>query len=106
MIRRHRALRTLLLSLLLLGMQLQAHVHAIGHVGEMLQHSAGHSLVVSVSDACAMCALLAGGSSAIACDAPDVHVPIASAERSTCAPASLAPAAPSYYFSRAPPSLL
>ena len=106
MINRRRALLTLLLSLLLLGMQLQAQVHAIDHVGEMLRHSADHSLVVSVSDACAMCALFAGGASAIACSTSDAQVPVASAERSRCVPSSLAPVPPSYYFSRAPPSLL
>jgi len=106
MIRQHRAVRTLLLSLLLLGMQVQSQVHAIDHVGEMLGHSAEHSLIVPLPDACAMCALLAGGASAIACDAPGVELALAGAETPRSASVWFAPAAPCYYRSRAPPSLL
>ena len=105
MVHRHRALLTLLLSLLMLGMQLQAQAHALEHVGEMLRHSADHS-VVPVADPCATCALFAGGANAIGCDAAQSQLAFAAAETPPCAYASLAAAAPSYYLSRAPPSLL
>jgi hypothetical protein len=106
MIRRHRALFTLFLSLLLLAMQLQAQVHAFGHVGEMQRHTPDHSLVAPVDDACAMCTLLAGGANAIACDASQSWAALVADEAPTCALVSWAPAAPSYYLTRAPPSLL
>jgi hypothetical protein len=104
-VRPHRTLLTLLLSLLMLGMQLQAQVHALEHVGEMLRHSADHS-VVPIADTCATCALFAGGANAIGCNAPQSQFAFAAAETPLCSFASFASAAPSYYLSRAPPSLL
>jgi hypothetical protein len=106
MIRRHRPLLALLLSLLLVGMQLQGRVHALEHVGEMLGHTSDHSLVLPAPDACAMCALFAGGANAIGCDEAEACLAIAADETAPCACISFAPAAPSYYSSRAPPSLL
>lgn len=106
MIHRHRALLTAVLSLLLIGMQLQSRVHALEHVGEMLRHGADRSLILPVPDACATCALFAGGANAIACDSVDVAPEVARAEAPSCAFASFAPDAPSYYLSRAPPSSL
>jgi len=106
MIRRHRALLTIVLSLLLVGMQLQSRVHALEHVGEMLRHGADRSLILPVPDACAACALFAGGANAIACDSVDITPEVARAEAPSRAFASFAPNAPSYYLSRAPPSSL
>ena len=106
MIHRHRALLALFLSLLLIVVQLQAQVHALGHVGEMQRHTPEHSLVAPVDEACAMCALFAGGASAIACDTSEGWVAPTADELPSCADASWAPAAPSYYLSRAPPPLL
>ena len=106
MIRRHRVLLTVLLSLLLVSMQLQSRVHALEHVGEMLRHGADRSLILPVPDACATCALFAGGASAIACDSVDIAPEVARTEAASCAFASVAADAPFYYLSRAPPSLL
>ena len=106
MIRRHRVLLAVVLSLLLVGMQLQSRVHALEHVGEMLRHDADRSLILPVPDACATCALFAGGANAIACDSVDIAPEVARTEVPSCAFASFAPDAPSYYLSRAPPSPL
>jgi hypothetical protein len=106
MIRRDRALLTLLLSVLLFSMQLQGKWHAFEHVGEMLRHSVEHSLVVPVYEPCAMCALCAGGANAVACDAADTRASVTDSDIPPCAFVSLAPAVPSYYLSRAPPALL
>ena len=106
MIHRHRALLTLSLSLLLLVMQLQAQVHALGHVGEMLRHTPHHSLVAPVDDACAMCALFAGGASAIASDASEGWAAQAADKAPPSAPLSWVPAAATCYLTRAPPPLL
>jgi hypothetical protein len=104
--RRHRALLTVVLSLLLVGMQLQSGVHALEHVGEMLRHGADRSLILPVPDACSTCALFAGGANAIACDSMGIAPEVTRAEAPSCAFASLAADAPYYYLSRAPPSAL
>jgi hypothetical protein len=106
MIRRHRALLTLLLSLLLFGMQLQGQWHAFEHVGDMLRHSAEHSLVAPVAEACPMCALFAGGANAVACDDAETHLTLAGAEPPARGFHSFAAAPASFYLSRAPPTFL
>ena len=106
MIRRNRALLTLLLSLLLFGMQLQRQAHALEHFGETMRHGPEHSLLLPAAEACATCALLAAGANAMPCDAVDVAPDVVAAETPSFALASFERAAPSYYLSRAPPSLL
>jgi hypothetical protein len=105
MSRFHRLAPTLVLSLLLVGMQLGSELHAIAHVGESLRHTSDYSLIAPVDETCAMCALFAGGANAAAGDndAPTIAVSDETAPR--LAPASIATRAPAYYSSRAPPPL-
>ena len=98
----------MLLGLLLVGMQLESQRHAIGHVGEWMQqpHTAGLQLPAD-QDACAICALFAGGANA----APAASAAAAAPVEDFVAPRAhtfTAPTAesPSPYHSRAPPSLL
>ena len=94
------------LSLLLVGMQLEGAVHKLGHVGEGLSHSRDHSLVAPNDEPCAECLLLASGASALADSTSDGAVALAPQERPVLTPASITPAFSSYYLSRAPPRLL
>ena len=103
--RRHHAIAVLLLGLLLVGMQTGAQLHAIGHFGEWMQrpHDLGLQLPDD-DDACAICALFAGGANAApaetaakATTAADFQAP--REPRTT----SAALASPSPYQSRAPP---
>jgi len=106
-IRPPRPLVALALSLLLLGMQLGAQLHALEHDGERLARPHGVALVVpTADDVCAICASFAGG--AHASPAPDhrlVANPLAASLIATEF-ATFAGTAPAYYQSRAPPSLL
>jgi hypothetical protein len=106
-IRAHRPLITFALSLLLLGMQLGAQLHALEHDGERLAQRHGVALVVPAADEiCAICASFAGG--AHASPGPDhrlVANPLAES-RVAAQFATFASAAPIYYQSRAPPALL
>ena len=101
-----RPLFAFVLSLLLVGMQLENVVHKLGHVGERLSHSRDHSLVVPNDEPCAECVLLASGASALADSSEAVAIALAAQERPQFAPASVTPAFSSYYLSRAPPRLL
>jgi hypothetical protein len=104
--RSRRPLVALALAFLLVGMQYGAQLHALEHVGNSLKHTPDHSWTVPGSELCAMCALFAGGASALSGEstagfvAPDVR------EIAPAPYASLATRVPSYYSSRAPPSLL
>jgi hypothetical protein len=105
MIRLHRLLSTLVLSLLLAGMQLGGELHALSHFGEALKQTTDHSLAAPADEPCPICALFAGGANAAADDV-DVGTLAAVVEANpSSAPASIATPAPSYYSSRAPPSL-
>jgi len=100
---RHAA-AAFLLGLLLVGGQIEAQWHALGHFGEWMHrpHEIGLQLPDS-DDACAICALLAGGANAVSASASTAaaaphgfiapHEPVA---RATFAAAS-------YYRTRAPP---
>jgi hypothetical protein len=96
----------LVLSLLLVGMQLENAVHKLGHVGERLSHSRDQSLVVPNDEPCAECLLLASGASALAHSTHDAAIALAAQERPQFAPVTVTPAFSSYYLSRAPPRLL
>jgi hypothetical protein len=107
--RAHRGIAVAaLLSLLLLGMQTEAQLHAIGHVGDWVQrpHDIGLQLP-DADDACPICALFAGGANAAPADAAAKTAATADFQaprepRTT----SAALASPSPYQSRAPPSVL
>lgn len=102
-----RPLVAFALSLLLLGMQLGAQLHALEHDGGRLARPHGAALVIpTADDVCSICASFAGG--AHASPAPDhrfVANPLAESLVAT-AFATFAGIAPVYYQSRAPPALL
>jgi hypothetical protein len=102
----HSRLLALLFAFLLLGMQQEAQLHAISHIGGELQRPHDQGLQLPVDAPCAECALLAGGSTAAPADSASFHAFAAgfAAPRGT-APSPAFPA-PTYYHSRAPPSLL
>jgi hypothetical protein len=106
MFRLHRLLFTALLSLLLVGTQLASNVHALEHIREALKQTADHSLSVPGDEVCAMCALFAGSASAVAGDMDRGYEALATDETPRFTSTWIAPAAPSYYHSRAPPSFL
>jgi hypothetical protein len=68
MIRLHRLLSTLVLSLLLAGMQLGGELHALTHFGEALKQTTDHSLAAPSDEPCPICTLFAGGANAAAGD--------------------------------------
>jgi hypothetical protein len=102
-----RPLATFALSLLLVGMQLGAQLHALEHDGERLARPHGTALLVPAADeVCAICAAFAGG--AHASPAPEqrfVADPFADV-RVAAEFTNFAGVAPAYYQSRAPPALL
>jgi hypothetical protein len=106
MARPHRLLFTLVLSVLLVGTQLASGLHALEHVREALKQTQDHSLRVPGDEVCAMCALFAAGASAVAGDIDHGYEALATDETRRSTSAWIAAAAPSYYNSRAPPSLL
>jgi hypothetical protein len=95
------------LAFLLLGMQHGAQWHALDHFGDWLAqpHEQGWQ-APQYSDACAICALFAGGATAAVSKALAQPKPIAGLELARGPVRSLTVAAPSYYQSRAPPVLL
>jgi hypothetical protein len=104
--RRFAPLFAVVLSLLLVGMQLESAVHKLGHIGERLSHSRDHSLVAPNDEPCAECLLLASGASALADSTDETAVALAAQDKPQFAPVSVTPAFSSYYLSRAPPRLL
>jgi hypothetical protein len=104
--RSRRPFFALILSLLLVGIQFEAHLHALEHVREALGHTADHSLVVPSDEACAECMLVAGSGNAIAGDSGEAAVMLVAQERALSAPVSATPAFSFYYLTRAPPALL
>ena len=107
MTRPRRPFFVLILSLLLVGMQAGAQLHALEHDGERLARPHGAALLIpGVDEACAVCASFAGGSHAIPTSVLTIGVPPPRAARSTSAFASIAGTPPAYYQTRAPPALL
>jgi hypothetical protein len=100
--RRRRATLVALLSLLLLGMQVEGLRHALSHWGSGMPKQA--VLSAGSDTPCTQCALLAAGSAAVAMDLPGIAA-VATADRAT-APLHASPASvpPNFYFSRAPPA--
>ena len=106
MARSRRPLFVLILSLLLVGMQVGGELHALEHDGERLARPHDAALLVPGADeACAVCALFAGGANAIAGDNREIEVRLPARERALPTPVSVTPAFAPYYQSRAPPSL-
>ena len=104
---RHRILLTLAFALLLLGMQREAQVHALQHLGGILHPAQQQSIQAPATDvACLECSLLASGSSVVASELPVLSLAAATTSRIVSAIGSRSLAAPSYYSSRAPPPLL
>ena len=103
----HSRFVTLLFAFLLLGMQHEAHVHALAHFSGQLQQPHEQTAQLPTDDTtCAVCALFAGGASALTSagatlDAsPDSFVVPVDAGRSA------AQSPPAFYLSRAPPPSL
>ena len=104
---RHRPFVALLFALLLLGMQQQLQVHVLQHLGSFLHARHDTGLQAPIADApCLECALLAGGTSAAANSHAIIIADAAVSDRHRVTVAFRHLAAPSYYSSRAPPSLL
>ena len=101
-----RPVFALVLSLLLVGMQLDGAVHKLGHVGQWLKHAHQQSLYTPNDEPCAECLLLASGAHALSGTAVEPPVALAPQERSRFLPAPFEPAFRSFYLSRAPPVLL
>jgi hypothetical protein len=93
----------LLLSLLFVGMQQEVLRHALTHFRPAPAHQ---ELSSPQADApCVECALLAAGSAALPPDAPVFCASPSSYVATPPAPLAPTPARPSFYRSRAPPSL-
>ena len=107
MIRNFRPLSIFALSLLLVGMQVAAQLHALEHDGERLARPRHAALLVpGADDVCAVCASFAGG--AHASPAPDQRFVFdrPSTTRVAAHVSLFAGTARAYYQSRAPPILL
>jgi hypothetical protein len=103
---RHPPFVALLFALLLLGMQQQVQVHALQHLRNLLHARQDTGLQAPLADApCVECALLAAGTSALAGGHASFPAVSVTGEQLHFAPALRYLAAPSYYSSRAPPSL-
>ncbi len=95
------------LSFLLLAMQHEGLVHPFAHLGSQLERLDKTELALPhAGAACAECALLAAGSSAVLGDLPALQSSVPVVERVRFAFLSRVTDAPSYYSSRAPPVLL
>ena len=96
-----------LFAVLLLGMQHGAQLHALSHLGGLLDRPQEQGLQLPANDtSCLICALSAGGSNAIAADGPSVPSVAAATAVTWATVASPSLSAPAYYSSRAPPTLL
>lgn len=102
-----RALRFVALSLLLLSMQWQGHVHPIEHFARVAQHAQDTTLsTVQVNVHCVECALLAGGFNAVHAHALSIPPADAVAEGISRPPAFRAADVSAWFRSRAPPVLV
>ena len=106
MIRLRHPLFALLLGLLVATAQLGGVLHALSHAGNALTGSQHHSLSADTGETCPTCAAYAGGANLLIGDADALCALRCNADVSNAAPVSVAAAAPDYYHSRAPPTLL
>jgi hypothetical protein len=103
----HTAVLTFVLSLLMLGMQLEGQRHALQHLGDRLHRPHEQALKLPPGEiVCAECALLAGTSNAVAGSDASMLPAVAANRRFDARFQSQSAAAPTYYSSRAPPVLL
>ena len=103
----HRFCLTLVMSLLLLGMQQEAQLHALTHVASLLDRPHDVGLQPQVADKmCETCVLLSGGSHALPLAAQTPTATDYAAASEQVPPALPSLIRPTYYFSRAPPVLL
>ena len=102
-----RALRFAVLSLLLLSMQWQGHVHPIEHFARVAQHAQETALTTSqaVVD-CVECALLAGGFNAVHAQFALIPPTAAVAQVASRPSAFRVVDFPAWFRSRAPPILV
>jgi len=101
-----RSFLTGVLSFLLLFMQVEDVRHAVGHLGAQLQRVEHSALEAPTGDHCVECGLLASGTNWVPGATTASHVE-ASPWLAVLAPvAAHVAATPSYYQSRAPPSIL
>jgi hypothetical protein len=105
MIRLRHPLFALLLSLLVATAQLGGVLHALSHAGNALTGSQHHSLSADTGEVCSTCAAYAGGANLLAGDSIALCALRCNADVSLAAPLTVAVEAPSYYRSRAPPTL-
>jgi hypothetical protein len=104
---RLRALVTAIFALLVLGMQHEVQVHALQHLGSILHPAHEQGIQQPTVDAsCLECSLLASGSPGGAPEIAGLPATDVGASRVVSTVESRSLAAPSYYSSRAPPSLL
>jgi len=102
-----RTVLTVLCSLMLFGMQLEGQRHEVQHLGDQLHRAHEQGLQKSATNSpCIECALLASGSHAVAGSVASLSLAIVDSGRVGIRFASPAVAAPAYYSSRAPPTLL
>ena len=100
----HPRFVTLLFALLLLGMQHQAQQHALAHFADQLQRPHEQTAQLPTDDtACAVCALFAGGASALPSAGATLAGPADSFTAPIGAERSAAQSPPAFYLSRAPP---
>jgi hypothetical protein len=102
MTRLWRAAFALLLALLLVGMQQEAFRHALSHLKPA---QALHVSTTVVDAPCVECALVAGGSAALSGNPAVLPTTAAILDTTSSAAVARSPSRPSYYRSRAPPSL-
>ena len=102
-----RAVLFAVLSLLLLSMQQQGHVHPIAHLGGYASHSQETGLSAPQLDVtCVECALLVSGANAVPGESASTMLAAAAEVRAHTAFRSRAADVPSWFQSRAPPFLL
>lgn len=98
---------TWLFAVLLLGMQQATQIHALSHLGGLLDRPQEQGLQAAPGDtSCMVCALCAGGANAVVSDGPSLPRIPAPSTLPWVTVSSPAASAPTYYLSRAPPTLL
>jgi len=103
---RHRVILIALLSLLLLFLQQESVRHQLDHLGAQLERAKHSALERPTGDACLECELLAGGTSLLSPSLPATFADSPHWIAIVVPPAHATISAPSFYRSRAPPSLL
>ena len=98
-----RGVLAILLSLLLVGMQVEGYAHALKHDRERLAHSQEQYAELPQPDPCAECGWLSGGAGALVAHAPACPIGVAHDSVAVPTPVSRDLCAPVYYPARGPP---